>query len=147
MQLLQDLAADSDVSQASTATTLSPYTTEMRKSATKGTRVALKETFASLDLDNGGFDELFNELSILRKLRHPNIVHLLGTYESATLERGFLVTIYAENGSLSKHFKKPFREVTFKQRLKWTLDIAYALSYVACSLRALGSARSNLTAN
>ena len=109
--------------------------------------MALKETFASLDLENGGFDELFNELSILRKLRHPSIVHLLGTYESETFERGFLVTIFAENGPLSNYFQKPFEEVTFTQRKKWTLDIAYALSYVACSLRLLGWARANLAAN
>ena len=104
----------------------------------------MKETFASLDLENGGFDELFNELSILRKLRHPNIVPLLGTYESETYERGFLVTIFAENGPLSNYFAKPFAEVTFTQRKKWTLEIAHALAYVACSLRLLGWTRANV---
>jgi len=93
--------------------------------------VALKETLSSLDLDGGVFEELFNEFTILRQLRHPNIVKLLGTYESASHGRAFLVTVFAENGTLSQYYRQSFHEVTLAQRRKWMLDIATALVYVA----------------
>jgi len=89
--------------------------------------VALKETFSSFDLDHEASEDLFNELTILRKLRHPNIVELLGTYESASHGRGFLVTVFAENGALTQYYRRPFDEITLAQRHKWMLDVAEAL--------------------
>lgn len=140
IQLVEDLIADersSPTSPLASPSSSSSMDTGSRVIAHKGSRVALKETFSSLEMDDGGFDGFFNELTILSKLRHANIVQLLGTYESVAHRRGFLVSVYADNGPLSKYYRKSFEEVTFAKRRKWTLHVAQALAYVNVSLHPL----------
>jgi hypothetical protein len=111
----------------------------------KGTKVALKETYTMLVSSQSGsseFDMFLNELTLMRTLYHPNIVPFYGLYcdskdgsertlhGRAAISHYFLVTKFAERGTLEDHFEKPSTEIGYDIRKAWVLDIASAIQYL-----------------
>ncbi|XP_071733587.1 uncharacterized protein [Rutidosis leptorrhynchoides] len=78
------------------------------------------------ELRNIGF---FDELEIIHKCKHPNIISLLGfCFEDS---ENILVSEYAANGSLDEYLETgKLSKLPWDRRLKMCLDIAYGLSYL-----------------
>ena len=84
--------------------------------------------------------EFLNELALLQSLFHRSIVPFYGMYQDegrgvtangrAKSSRYFLVTKFAERGCLCDHINKPFDEITYAMRKKWSIETAVALEYV-----------------
>ncbi|XP_048332423.2 probable receptor-like protein kinase At1g11050 [Ziziphus jujuba] len=103
-----------------------------------GTLVAVKQI---LDLDSKGDEEFSNEVEIMSKIRHRNLLSLRGccvTSNDFTGKRRYLVYDFMSNGSLSDHLpntlgstkqgsKKP---LTWPQRKNIILDVAKGLAYL-----------------
>ena len=112
--------------------------------APRGTQVALKETFAmkmfARSMTENHYQEFLNELTLLQTLFHENIVPFYGlfcdqgqgltSHGRAATNRYFLVTKYADNGSLANFVERSFEEISFGLRCSWTLQIAAAIEYV-----------------
>ncbi|XP_045829750.1 lysM domain receptor-like kinase 3 [Trifolium pratense] len=72
--------------------------------------------------------EFLAELQILTKVRHWNLVHLIGYCVEESL---FLVYEYMENGNLSQHLHKLGREaMAWSTRMQIALDVARGLEYI-----------------
>ncbi|XP_059630226.1 probable receptor-like protein kinase At1g11050 [Cornus florida] len=105
---------------------------------TDGTVVAVK---AMLDLDSKGDDEFANEVEIISKIRHRNLLSLRGCCVSSDASRGkrrYLVYDFMSNGSLDDHlFKHESKKqsMTWPQRKKIMLDVAKGLAYLHYGLK------------
>lgn len=102
-----------------------------------GTLVAVKQI---LDLDSKGDEEFINEVEIISKIRHRNLLSLRGCCLSSDYLRGkrrFLVYDFMSNGSLSDHlFNNLTRnQLTWPQRKKIILDVATGLAYLHYGLQ------------
>ncbi|WOL18333.1 putative receptor-like protein kinase [Canna indica] len=92
------------------------------------------EVFAAVKkLSGGGQDcekEFENELDLLGRIRHPNIVSLLGYCVHG--EERFIVYELMENGSLESQLHGPSHgsALTWNIRIKIALDIARGLEYL-----------------
>ncbi|KAJ6849116.1 calmodulin-binding receptor-like cytoplasmic kinase 3 [Iris pallida] len=84
---------------------------------------AKKESFSSLR------DEFSNEVELLAKIDHRNLVRLLG-YTDKGNER-IIITEYVPNGTLREHLDGQHGKVLdFNQRLEISIDVAHALTYL-----------------
>ncbi|XP_020270597.1 calmodulin-binding receptor-like cytoplasmic kinase 3 isoform X1 [Asparagus officinalis] len=84
---------------------------------------AKKEQFSSLR------DEFSNEVELLRKIDHRNLVKLLGYTEKGN-ER-IVITEYVPNGTLREHLDGQHGKILdFNQRLEIAIDVAHALTYL-----------------
>ncbi|ONK70360.1 uncharacterized protein A4U43_C05F32920 [Asparagus officinalis] len=84
---------------------------------------AKKEHFSSLR------DEFSNEVELLTKIDHRNLVKLLGYTERGN-ER-IIITEYVSNGTLREHLDGQHGKILdFNQRLEIAIDIAHALTYL-----------------
>ena len=101
--------------------------------------VALKEIFAMMDLvsNKQGIQEFASELGVLLRLQHPHIVAFLGVYfhpetrDGLDMERWFMVTQFAPNGSLERHLGLDFTTgPSLHRRLQWVREIAQAVHYL-----------------
>ncbi|XP_038696098.1 probable receptor-like protein kinase At1g80640 [Tripterygium wilfordii] len=74
--------------------------------------------------------EFENEVDLLSKIQHPNIISILGY--SVEAEMGFIVYELMENGSLETQLHGPSRgsALTWFIRMKIALDIARGLEYL-----------------
>ncbi|KAK4299220.1 hypothetical protein Pmani_028482 [Petrolisthes manimaculis] len=76
-------------------------------------------------------DELKREVNIMKELRHPNIVRLLGLVESDD-DGGFMCMVmeYLPMGSLKEYLKTRTDHITDTLLLKFALDIAEGMDYL-----------------
>lgn len=98
-----------------------------------GTSVAVKQI---LDLDSQGDEEFSNEVEIISKIRHRNLLSLRGccvTSDDRKGKRRYLICDYMLNGSLSDHLFSSTnnrKELTWPQRKNIILDVAKGLAYL-----------------
>lgn len=105
-----------------------------------GSFVAVKKLITTTDSDfHGRWDsEFLNEVEILSRLNHRNLVPLRGyyySYSNSSSQR-YLVYDYMPNGNLSEHLFFSSSENNNRQRLTWSerkniiLDVAKAIVYL-----------------
>lgn len=104
-----------------------------------GTVVAVKQI---LDLDTKGDEEFSNEVEIISKIRHRNLLSLRGcclTSDDSKGRRRYLVYDFMPNGSLSDHLfgfdgsvsnNNSRKKMTWPQRKNIILDVAKGLAYL-----------------
>ncbi|GKU87754.1 hypothetical protein SLEP1_g2099 [Rubroshorea leprosula] len=98
-----------------------------------GTLVAVKQI---LDLDSKGDDEFSNEVEIISKIRHRNLLSLRGCCLSSDVLKGrrrYLVYDFMSNGSLADHLFSTGggrKRLTWPQRKNIILDVARGLAYL-----------------
>ncbi|KAL5215471.1 hypothetical protein ABZP36_006872 [Zizania latifolia] len=96
-----------------------------------GTLIAVKRMEASV-ISNKALDEFQAEIAILTKVRHRNLVSILG-YSIEGNER-LLVYEYMSNGALSKHLfqwkQLEMEPLSWKKRLNIALDVARGMEYL-----------------
>ncbi|XP_008788816.1 calmodulin-binding receptor-like cytoplasmic kinase 3 [Phoenix dactylifera] len=74
-------------------------------------------------------DEFSNEVELLAKVEHRNLVRLLG-YTDKGNER-IIITEYVPNGTLREHLDGHHGKILdFNQRLEIAIDVAHALTYL-----------------
>ncbi|KAG1363969.1 calmodulin-binding receptor-like cytoplasmic kinase 3 [Cocos nucifera] len=74
-------------------------------------------------------DEFSNEVELLAKIEHRNLVRLLG-YTDKGNER-IIITEYVPNGTLREHLDGQHGKILdFNQRLEIAIDVAHALTYL-----------------
>ncbi|URD75811.1 STYKc [Musa troglodytarum] len=84
---------------------------------------AKKEQISSLR------DEFSNEVELLAKIEHNNLVRLLGYTEKGN-ER-IIITEYVPNGTLREHLDGLYGKILdFSQRVEIAIDVAHALTYL-----------------
>ncbi|KAK1291493.1 Calmodulin-binding receptor-like cytoplasmic kinase 3 [Acorus calamus] len=83
---------------------------------------AKKENIAALRT------EFSNEIELLAKIEHLNLVKLLGYIEKGN-ER-IIITEYVRNGTLRDHLDGLHGVLDFNQRLQIAIDVAHALTYL-----------------
>ncbi|KAK6919703.1 hypothetical protein RJ641_015607 [Dillenia turbinata] len=91
-----------------------------------GTDVAIK-VFLEQDLTAENMEDFCNEISILRRLRHPNVILFLGACTKPP--RLSMVTEYMEMGSLYYliHLSGQKKKLSWRRRLKMLRDICRGL--------------------
>ncbi|PWA38639.1 hypothetical protein CTI12_AA552930 [Artemisia annua] len=91
-----------------------------------GTEVAIK-VFLEQDLTAENMEDFCNEISILSRLRHPNVILFLGACTRPP--RLSMVTEYMEMGSLYYliHLSGQKKKLTWRRRLKMLRDICRGL--------------------
>ncbi|KAA8546442.1 hypothetical protein F0562_002819 [Nyssa sinensis] len=96
-----------------------------------GTIVAVKQL---LDLDSKGDEEFANEVEIISKIRHRNLLSLRGccaTSHDLKGKRRYLVYDFMSNGSLNDHlFNHNRKQLTWPQRKNIILDVTKGLNYL-----------------
>ncbi|XP_020089438.1 receptor protein kinase TMK1-like [Ananas comosus] len=96
-----------------------------------GTMIAVKRMEASV-LSNKAIDEFQAEIAVLTKVRHRNLVSILG-YSIEDAER-LLVYEYMPQGALSKHLFRwkqlGLEPLSWKKRLNIALDVARGMEYL-----------------
>ncbi|KAJ7965509.1 putative Kinase [Quillaja saponaria] len=97
-----------------------------------GTFVAVKEL---LDLDSKGDEDFCNEVEIISKIKHRNLLPLRGccvTSDNFKGKKRFLVYDYMTNGSLSDRlsYSAPSMILTWPERKNIILDVAKGLAYL-----------------
>lgn len=103
-----------------------------------GTLVAVKQI---LDLDTKCDEEFSNEVEIISKIRHRNLLSLRGccvTSDNFIGRRRYLVYDFMSNGSLSDHLSNKWEAInparrktlTWPQRKNIILDVAKGLAYL-----------------
>ncbi|XP_010058356.2 probable receptor-like protein kinase At1g11050 [Eucalyptus grandis] len=100
-----------------------------------GTLVAVKQI---IDIDTEGDEEFSNEVEIISKIRHRNLLSLRGCCVKSDDFRGkrrYLVYDYMSNGSLSDNLSigsagLKRNALTWPQRKKIILDVAKGLAYL-----------------
>lgn len=96
-----------------------------------GTKIAVKRMEAGV-MGNKGLNEFKSEISVLTKVRHRNLVSLLG-YCLDGNER-ILVYEYMPQGPLSQHLfewsENNLRPLEWKKRLSIALDVARGVEYL-----------------
>ncbi|KAK4757318.1 hypothetical protein SAY87_018619 [Trapa incisa] len=98
-----------------------------RSASWRGIRVAVKTLGEELFTDENKIKAFTDELSLLQKLRHPNIVQFLGAVTQSSPM--MIVTEYLPKGDLREYLKrrgalKPLTAV------KFALDIARGMNYL-----------------
>ncbi|KAJ4885024.1 Mitogen activated protein kinase kinase kinase-related [Raphanus sativus] len=91
-----------------------------------GTDVAIK-VFLEQDLTAENMEDFCNEISILSRLRHPNVILFLGACTKPP--RLSLITEYMEMGSLYNllHLSRQKKELSWRRKLKMLRDICRGL--------------------
>ncbi|KAK4377784.1 hypothetical protein RND71_004080 [Anisodus tanguticus] len=96
-----------------------------------GTKIAVKRMEAGV-ISSKALDEFRSEISVLSKVRHRNLVSLLG-YSAEGSER-ILVYEHMPQGALSKHLFQwkslNLEPLSWKRRLNIALDVARGLEYL-----------------
>lgn len=103
---------------------------EVKKGYWRKTIVAVKFLKKAMENEEGSIKSFVEELNLLKKLRHPNILLYIGACTAGP--HYFLVTEFCENGNLfdflHTHTKKT--NLTNKDRLRIALEIAKGVNYL-----------------
>eukprot|EP01090_Pellita_catalonica_P016797 TRINITY_DN4926_c0_g2_i1.p1 TRINITY_DN4926_c0_g2~~TRINITY_DN4926_c0_g2_i1.p1 ORF type:complete len:578 (+),score=134.37 TRINITY_DN4926_c0_g2_i1:40-1773(+) len=91
-----------------------------------GTDVAIKQLSYPTDVDVRKYID--REMDVLRHMRHPNIVQLLGLAQHG--KKFFLVTDFMKEGNLRQLLKESRRNVPWRNRTTMAQDIIRALIYM-----------------
>jgi len=95
---------------------------EVQKGRWRGTTVALK-----MDSPENTDTRFRNEIEILLRLRHPNLVLMMGL----NVKHRFIVLEYCSGGNLFDLLhRKGLIDLSWRQRLKILMDIARAMNYL-----------------
>ncbi|RRT53118.1 hypothetical protein B296_00034980 [Ensete ventricosum] len=98
-----------------------------------GTTIAVKRMESGVP-SNKALDEFHSEIAVLSKVRHRNLVSILG-YSVEDNER-LLVYEYMHHGALSKHLfqwkQLGLEPLCWKKRLTIALDVARGMEYLHC---------------
>eukprot|EP00126_Sphaerothecum_destruens_P014426 Sdes_comp25045_c0_seq1m22650 len=89
-----------------------------------GSPVAIKKLF--LNVSESIFAEFHKEVSVMRRLRHPNVLLFIGA--STEPDPLCIITELGEKGSLESVLKQT--PISWATRLKYTLDIARGMNYL-----------------
>ncbi|GMI89583.1 hypothetical protein like AT1G11050 [Hibiscus trionum] len=97
-----------------------------------GTLVAVKQI---LHLESEGDEDFSNEVEIISKIRHRNLLSLRGCCVTSDTEKGrrrYLVYDFMSNGSLGDHLFNHFtrQKLSWPQRKNIILDVAKGLAYL-----------------
>lgn len=78
---------------------------------------------------NKDAEETFlNEVQLLKSLKHPNVLRFIGImYKSRSLH---ILTEFISGGTLRKLLKNKHREISWKQRVQFSKDIASGMAYL-----------------
>ncbi|KAK9945879.1 hypothetical protein M0R45_011371 [Rubus argutus] len=98
-----------------------------------GTLVAVKQILDLESLESKGDEEFSNEVEIISKIRHRNLLALRGccvTSDDFKGKRRFLVYDLMSNGNLSDHLSNSKKRLTWPQRKNIILDVAKGLAYL-----------------
>ncbi|GMH17078.1 hypothetical protein Nepgr_018919 [Nepenthes gracilis] len=96
-----------------------------------GTEVAFKR-FLEQDFSGESLEEFRHEVSIMKRLRHPNVVLFMGAVtRSPNLS---IVTEFLPRGSLYRLIHRPNNQLDERRRLRMALDVARGMNYLhSCS--------------
>ena len=107
---------------------------EVHRGVWRGTEVAVKR-FLDQDLSTDLMREFFGEVDLMRRLRHPNVILLMGAVTS--VPNLSIVTEFLHRGSLFKLLRKrketDFIEQSMRsesRRLRMALDVAKGMHYL-----------------
>lgn len=93
----------------------------------QGSDVAVK-VFLEQDIKGDALNEFKAEIEMMRKLRHPNVVLLMGAVmRPPNLS---IVTEFCPRGSLFRLLHRPNRELDEKRRIRMALDVAKGMNYL-----------------
>ncbi|MFS7990726.1 putative protein kinase RLK-Pelle-LRR-I-1 family [Helianthus anomalus] len=70
--------------------------------------------------------KFLNEISVLSDFKHTNLVSIIGFSDEK--DEKIIITMYEATGSLRQYINSP--NLTWKQRLRISVDLAHALSYL-----------------
>lgn len=74
-----------------------------------------------------GLQDFEREIAIMKTLKHPNIVEILGVYQDPEVS---LVMEFVQHGSLQSYLKIYRETLTTRQLLTYALDIAHGMDYL-----------------
>ncbi|KAI3994983.1 hypothetical protein MKX01_019797 [Papaver californicum] len=94
-----------------------------------GSDVAIK-VFFNLDYSDNLLDSFREEVSLMKRLRHPNVVLFMG--EVASPQHLCIVTEFLSRGSLFQLLRHHTPTLNWKQRVQMALDIASGMNYLHC---------------
>eukprot|EP00250_Pteridium_aquilinum_P006238 c16196_g1_i1 orf=670-3183(-) len=96
-----------------------------------GTEVAVKK-FLDQDFFGDALDEFIDEVRIMRRMQHPNVVLFLGAVTRPP--NLSIVTEYLPRGSLFRILHRPNCQLDERLRLKMALDVAEGMNYLHTSM-------------
>ncbi|XP_042501465.1 probable serine/threonine-protein kinase SIS8 [Macadamia integrifolia] len=92
-----------------------------------GTEVAVKK-FLDQDISGDALQEFRTEVRIMKRLRHPNVVLLMGAVTRAP--NLSIVTEFLPRGSLYRLIHRPNNQLDERRRLRMALDVARGMNYL-----------------
>ncbi|KAI9143667.1 kinase-like domain-containing protein [Paraphysoderma sedebokerense] len=97
-----------------------------------GTEVAIKEVFQVQDVNFQKYYE--REVGMLREARHPNCIQFMGITTSGSPstsdQKYYIVTEYVPMGNLKQWIEDHTKELSWRLKLSFAIDIARALAYL-----------------
>jgi serine/threonine protein kinase len=97
----------------------------------RGKEVAVKKFSYHKAMNARALSDLRKEVSVMVKLRHPNILLFMG---GCTVPGQYsIVTELMPNGSIADLLKKKSDAITFRQRLRFLKDAALGMNWLHCS--------------
>mmetsp|Transcript_8420 Transcript_8420/g.23739 ORF Transcript_8420/g.23739 Transcript_8420/m.23739 type:complete len:931 (+) Transcript_8420:88-2880(+) len=93
-----------------------------------GTKVAVKQL---LDVDDQDMHKyIVREMMTLRRIRHPNIVQLIGLSKHESDHGVFIIMEYVSGGNLRERLKDQSQPLPWSERISYGLDIASSLNFL-----------------
>lgn len=94
-----------------------------------GTNVAIKELSMS-ENDGKAVEKFAQEINILSKLQHPNILLYIGSAVDLDKKKYYLITEYLQQGSLFDYLHKNNKKLNDRQKISIAFQIASGLKYI-----------------
>ncbi|CAG8634875.1 4488_t:CDS:2 [Dentiscutata erythropus] len=89
-----------------------------------------KNYFNNKNTDRNVIERFVNELTILSKLSHTNLVKILGLCQDSINDSMFLVRQYANGGSLRQHIQRDYLRLTWSDKKRIVKEIITGLHYI-----------------